>query len=169
MKSLLSQSLDDLECEKAQNVNNVIVRLAVGVEMKAGPFPEPFSFAEGEGCLSTFAVVDIFLPRHVLGTFVGGLQSGDGRLVHLLFLLVLFVVSFWHLFAEVAGNIPRKRHLGSLVFLSGVAYHRTSGSRTSIGATKRIVTANVGCITSLIVRIFGGFADVLPRQEGHEA
>ena len=71
LERLLRDGLDDLEGQEAEDVDDVVVGLAVGDDAEAGPLAEALALAEGEGGLAAVGPVDVLVARHVLGAFVG--------------------------------------------------------------------------------------------------
>lgn len=99
LQRLLGQRLHDLEGEETEDVDDVVVGLAVGHDAEAGPLAEALALAEREGGLATVGPEDILVACHVLGAFVSRGEARKRRFVLLFFLFVVFfVVALGYLF-----------------------------------------------------------------------
>ena len=63
--------LHNLKGEEAQDVDDIVIGFRFRDDAEPGPFPESLALSEREAGLSTFAPVQVFVGRHVLGPFVG--------------------------------------------------------------------------------------------------
>ena len=98
---LFCDRLNDLEGQKAEDIDDVVVGLGVRDDAEAGPLAEAFALAEGEGGLAAVGPEDVLVARHVARAFVGGREAGERGFVLLFFRVVGFV--FEVIGGEVGG------------------------------------------------------------------
>lgn len=165
LEGLLGQGLDDLKGQEPQNVDDVVVGLAVRDDAEAGPLAETLALAEGEGGLATLGPVDVLLARHVLGALVGLLEPLQRREVHLFLLFILLVLALRHALAVEARDVPRQPDLGLLVLLARVRHRAAAAEHVRRGGV--VPAREVGRVAAaLVVRGLDVLAHVLPREEG---
>lgn len=102
LERLLGQQRDDLVREEAQDVDDIVIGLAVGYDAKARPLAEALALAEGERGLSAFGEVQVLFCVHAFGALVGLLEASQRCCRHLVFLFIFLVFSLGHLLAVVA-------------------------------------------------------------------
>lgn len=161
---LLGERLHHLERQEAEDVDNVVRRLAVRDLTKARPLPEPLALAVRERGLPEFRPRHVLLARHDLGALVGLAQPLQRDVVHLFLLLVLFVFALGYFDREEGGRLPRQADARLLVLL-GCVVDGAAGDHSAAGVLAR---AQVG-VAALVVRVLDVLADVLPREKCAES
>jgi hypothetical protein len=99
LESFLGEQCDDLVCQETQDVDNVVVGLAICHHSKASPLTEALAFAESERCLSTLGKVQILFGIHAFGALVCLFKTCQSCCCHFVFFLVFFVFALWDLLA----------------------------------------------------------------------
>lgn len=160
---LLGERLHNLKGQKAEDIDNIVVRLGLGDGPKASPLAESLALAERERCLAVLGPRDVLLLGHGLGALIGLLEALEGGIVHFLLVLVVFVVALGDLLGVEGGDLPGKADFGFLVLLRDV--DRTGGGD---GGDRLIACADVGFI-AFVVRVLDVLAHVFPGEEGAEA
>jgi hypothetical protein len=164
LERLLGERLHHLKRQEAENVDNVVRRLAVRDLAEARPLPEALALAVRERGLPEFRPRHVLLARHDLGALVGLAQPLQRDVVHLFLLLVLLIVALGHLDSEEGGRLPRQADAGLLVLL-GCVVDRAAGHHPAAGV---LAGAKVG-VAALVVRVLDILADVLPREKCAES
>lgn len=160
---LLGEGLHDLKGQKAQDIDNIVVRLGLGDRPEASPLAEALALAESEGCLTVLRPRDVLLLGHGFGSLIGFLEALEGGVVHFLLVLVVFVVALGDFLGVEGGDLPGKPNLGFLVLLGDV-----DGAGGGDGCDGLVAGADVGFV-AFVVRVFDVLADVFPGEEGAEA
>jgi hypothetical protein len=158
LERLLGQGLHHLKGQEAEDVDDVVGRLAVCDEAEASPLSEALALAVGERGLTEFGPGDVFLAGHGLGALVGFAQAREGDGVHFLLFFVLLVFALGDFHVEVGEGLPRKTDSRLLVFLCCILDWAT-GYNT---AADRIFAGTDICLAALVVRILDVLAYVLP-------
>lgn len=77
----LSQRLDHLECQKAENIHDILSYFPISDHAEARPLPEPVALSSRESGLPGLGPFAVFLSGHVLGALISKLQTPQLRLI----------------------------------------------------------------------------------------
>ena len=155
----LGEGLDHLEGQEAEDVDDVVRRLAIRDDAEAGPLAEALALAPGEGGLAVLGPGDVLLLGHDLCALVGLAQPLERDVVHLLLLFVLLVIALGHLDGVEGSRLPRQPDLGLFVLLGRVVDGPAADDAAGVIAPRKV---GVG---ALVVRVLDVLPDILPREE----
>jgi hypothetical protein len=79
LQCFFRQGLHNFKGQKSEDIDYIVVGLAVDDGAKSCPFSKPFTLSECKTCLTTVGPVHVFVFCHVLGSFVSRGQSGQGK------------------------------------------------------------------------------------------
>lgn len=75
-----TERADHFKGEETENVHNLVVGPYIEMGLKVDKLAKSLRFAIGKACLSTIAVMDVFVARHAFGDFIRILGSAVSRL-----------------------------------------------------------------------------------------